>query len=126
MKREGILCFLKQNNDVLLILVDYGNKVVWNGVSGYIDPNENREDAVVREVKEEIGVSIDSSTLQYKGTHRVSDNLNLYIFTAIKWEGDPEPKEKSIKEVRWFAINNLPFQEMFEDNKNWISDLLKI
>lgn len=123
--RKGILCFIKQNGKVLLILVDYGNQVVWNGVSGFIEEGESNEDAVIREVKEEIGVTIDSSSLKYKGIHKVSDDLELYVFTAAKWEGNPEPKEESIKDIQWFPIDNLPFDKMLEDNKNWIPELLQ-
>ncbi len=125
MKRKGILCFLKQDSKVLLILVDYGSSVVWNGISGFIDEDEKKENAVLREVKEEIGIDLDLSTVQYKGSHSVSDELDLDIFTVTNWEGIPESKEASIKEVRWFAIDKLPFEKMFEGNENWIPDLLK-
>lgn len=125
MKRKGVLCFIKKDNKVLLILVDYADKLVWNGVSGYIEPDESNEDAIVREVKEEIDVTIDKASLVYKGEKVVSENLELEVYTATKWEGILEPKEESIKRVEWFKIDNLPFEKMNKGNEEWITELIK-
>ncbi len=125
-KRQGILCFLKRNNEVCLVKVDYGNgKLIWNGVSGFIEPGETSEEAVLREVEEEIGVRIDSSSLLFKGTQAISSNLALDTFIATKWQGNPKPKEESIKMVKWFAIENMPFPEMFANNQAWIPSIIK-
>ena len=125
MKRKGVLCFIKKDNKVLMILVSYGDKSIWNGVSGFIDSGENSKEAVIREIKEEIGITVDVSSLQFKGTHVVSEELSLEVFTTTKWEGVPASKEESIKEVQWFKIDKLPFEQMFPDNKDWVPELIK-
>jgi len=125
MKRKGILCFLKKDNQILLIKVDFGDKLVWNGISGFIDEKETNQEAAIREVNEELGIIVDKKSLTYKGNHIISDQLNLDIFIASQWQGNPKPQEESIKEIQWFEINNLPYHQMFEDNKDWLPKFLK-
>lgn len=105
---------------------DYGNEMlIWNGISGFIELNENTIDAVFREIKEEIGIEIDESSLEYKGNRKISDEFELEIFIAHNWNGDPEPKEKSLKKLQWFLIDELPFGEMFPGNEEWLLNFLK-
>jgi NADH pyrophosphatase NudC (nudix superfamily) len=126
MRRKGIICFLQQDNEILLIHVDYGSgRIVWNGVSGYIDDGEDETASVLREVKEEIGVNIDESSLSYKGNQIISGDLELDIYTATKWDGTPSACEQSIKEVRWFEVDELPVGQMFPGTSDWIADIMK-
>lgn len=123
MKRKGILCFIQKGNKILLIKADYGDKVIWNGISGYVEEGESAEQAVLREVKEEIGVDLKESSLTFKGRRKVSDELELDIFTTSEWSGTPMPSEKGIVEVKWFDRNNIPFDQMYGENESWFHDL---
>lgn len=126
MKRKGILCFIIREEQVLFAKIDYGKgNVVWNGISGFIEPNEQKEDAVLREIEEEIGIKIDKKYLEYRGSHKVSDELQLEIFVAYGWDGVPTPQEVSIKELKWFSKDNLPYDEMFPGNKDWVLKFIK-
>lgn len=126
MKRKGILCFVKQEDKILLIQVNYGDgKLIWNGVSGFVEFGEEIIKAVIREVKEEIGVDVNVSSLMHKGTQTVSDALDLEVFVATKWTGEPKPKEESIVGIGWFRIDNIPYGQMFPGNQDWLPTLLK-
>lgn len=110
----------------MLVQFDYGNgSLIWNGLSGFVEPGEDPKQAVVREVKEEIGIDLEISSLSHKGNRVVSDELDLELFTANKWTGTPEPKEVSIKDIRWFEASDLPFDQMFPGNETWVPSLLK-
>ncbi|GEM_PF-2567438 len=117
--RKAVLCFLKKNDSVLLLHTDYGNRTVWSGVSGYIEENETAVDAAIREINEEIGVNIKPKEVRHVGTHDIFD-----VFIIEKWEGKPTPKEFSIKEIKWFQLDSLPYDQMHEGNEIWLLKLL--
>lgn len=118
--RKAVLCFLKKGNQVLLLNTQYPDKLVWNGVSGYIDEGETPQHAVVREVMEEIGVEIKADELQYLGSHGI-----FKVFTVENWEGKPELREQSIVDLKWFPILNLPFDKMHTGNEDWLPGFLR-
>lgn len=77
--------------------------------SGHLDPNETIADAVIRETKEEVDVTVQPADLRIVHTmHR----MNIYIdffFIAAQWEGEPRNAElDKCDEVAWFPINQLP------------------
>ena len=113
--RKAIICFLEREDEILLLLTDYKSKIVWNGVSGFIDGNQTAADAAIREIKEEIGVEVNSQDLIRKGEYDI-----FTIFTLKKWTGIPEPKESSIKELKWFNKNKLPYSEMHQGDEEWL------
>jgi 8-oxo-dGTP pyrophosphatase MutT (NUDIX family) len=129
MKKEGILCFFRRSNEVLLLKVDYGREnnlgLVWGGVSGYIDYGETPEGAAIREIKEELGVVVIPEDLQKKGSVAVSAELTLDVFFVRPPIKKIQPMEKSIKAVKWFSIDDLPYAEMHPRTKVWLPSLLR-
>ena len=80
--------------------------------AGKVEKDEPYSLCAVREVKEEVGISVKPDEMQYVHTmHRRSEDsdwVDVY-FEATKWEGEPlnaEPDKHS--EVAWLGINNLP------------------
>ncbi|MCL5970669.1 MAG: NUDIX hydrolase [Patescibacteria group bacterium] len=118
------------NNRILLVLRGIEpSKGMWALPGGYIDWDENVEQAVVREVKEETGV--DTSVRRMVGVYSDPDRndpfgyqnicipfvLELKNFTLI-------PQEKEVKEVKWFDLDNLP--ELAFDHGQIVEDYKKI
>jgi 8-oxo-dGTP diphosphatase len=89
-------------------------------VSGYIEEGEMSAQAAVREVREEIGVEITPADLDFLGVHELFD-----IYRVEKWEGEPESKEKSILELKWFDIAELPYDQMHAGNSDWLPNFFK-
>lgn len=119
--RKAILCFLKKNDNILLLHADYGHKIVWNGVSGYIDEGETAIQAATREIMEEIGVKVEENNL-----HSIGHYDMFEIFYVEKWQGEPLQKEESIKELKWFPKNELPWAEMHAGNEKWLPGFLDL
>jgi len=122
--RKATVCFLRRDNKVLLALIEYpsGDRK-WNGIGGYVEPLESPEDAVIREANEEIGIHIHPDSLKLLKTIPLKE-IELNIFSADQWEGDLTIIDSTLKELRWFALDDIPYDKMHIDNDKWLPELL--
>jgi len=103
----------------------------WNGVGGKLDyqkGDKNIVDAAIRETKEEIGVRVKElekvAVLNFCFPY-IPDkkwDQDVHVFLAKEWEGEPIESEEMMP--KWFEINEIPFEEMWEDDKVWLPLIL--
>lgn len=107
-KTRGVKCVIQNNQKILMIRNTYGHKL-WTFPGGGIDQGETAEQAVKREVMEEVRLEVKSlikigeftTTAEYK-----RDTVTVF---AGKSEDDRfKIDEKEILEAQWFSPNNLP------------------
>ncbi len=122
-ERTAVITYLIKDHSVLLLHTQYPDKLIWNGVSGFVDPGETSEAAAVREIKEEIGVTVQTTDL-IKTKELTLGATPFTVFTTTKWQGEPTPQEESFKGLDWFPLNDLPYSEMHEGNRDWILSAL--
>ena len=99
---------------------------LWNGVGGKVQESENIEDAMKRETKEEIEVDI----LEFKKVAEIlftfeDENIpdqDVHAYIATSWDGDPVETEKMKPE--WFDFKDIPYSQMWEDEKYWMPIVL--
>ena len=91
--RNTTLCYLERGRDYLMLHrvkkeVDE-NKDKWIGIGGKFEEGESPEDCLLREVREETGLTLTS--WRYRGIVTfVSDKWGteyMHLFTANAWEG---------------------------------------
>jgi NAD+ diphosphatase len=76
-------------------------------LAGFVEPGESLEEAVVREVKEEVGINI--GDVRYFGSQPWPFGRSLMIgFTARYEGGDLHADGTEIAEARWFDRTQLP------------------
>lgn len=83
--------------------------------SGHVEESETLKSALVREVKEEIGLDIDETTLTfYHVMHRNKkavgdrDHVDFY-FKVEYWTGEPINTEPTkCDSIQWFDLDDLP------------------
>ena len=91
--RNTTLCYLERGRDYLLLhrvkKENDENHDKWIGVGGKLEEGESPEDCLLREVREETGLTLTS--WRYRGIVTfVSDEWGteyMHLFTADAWEG---------------------------------------
>lgn len=85
---------------------------LWEFPGGKLEPGETAEDAVRREVLEELGVDICDACLQafsFTSHGYVDFNLLMPLFICRQWEGIPQAREHAaLKWVRPKDLSNYP------------------
>jgi len=98
----------------------------WNGLGGKIGAGESPEQACIREVLEESGLQI--SNLRYHGVlkfwfGRASEPIIVYVFSTRSFEGQPREGREGI--LRWIDFDEIPYEEMWEDDRYWLPVLME-
>ena len=106
-KTQGVQCLILSGDELLLIRHTYG-RLAWTLAGGGIKKGETKEEAVKREIKEELGLDI---TPEYRGefTHNTEYKIDtVYCFVVTIEKVEPKIDRGEIKEAKWWNINNLP------------------
>lgn len=80
-------------------------------LAGFVEAGESCEAAVVREVREEVGVEIDIKSLRYLGSQPWPYPASLMLgYSAQAITTEFEPAEDEIAEIRWLSRAELAAQ----------------
>lgn len=96
----------------------------WNGVGGKVEEGETAEGAIIREAREEIGVSVRREDLRHRGVvefifpESVGRHIRCEVFSAGVWEGQPEETEEM--RPRWYPVEAIPYERMWVDDPHWL------
>jgi len=124
MKKIGTVCFIIENGTVLLAHIQYRDgRLLWNGIGGGVEPGETPTQAVIREVSEETKMTLSPDGIRDVLTINLQD-LELHVFISEQWHGELEIIDPTLKELRWFALDDVPYAHMHEGNDEWLPRIL--
>jgi 8-oxo-dGTP diphosphatase/2-hydroxy-dATP diphosphatase len=125
--RQATICFLVRGDEVLIAMKKRGfGKGFWNGVGGKVDSEETVEQAAIRETREEIGVTVKNikqrAVINFYFPSKPDWNQQVFVYLTSDWEGDPTESEEMRPE--WYKKSELPFDEMWADDRHWLPRVL--
>ena len=84
---------------------------LWEFPGGKIDPGETAEDALQRELREELGINVTASEPFMNLSHEYTDRtVNLEFFVVTDWRGEPAGIEG--QRIRWVNVSQLDVSEL--------------
>jgi len=127
--RQVTLAFIIKGNEILLAMKKRGfGAGLWNGYGGKLKDGESIYDAAKREVKEEIDIDVKSmkkvGVLDFYFEGDKPDwNQQVHVFLIQEYNGEPKESEEMLP--KWFKINEIPYDKMWEDDKFWLPKVIE-
>ena len=123
--------------DAIVAVITNGNKVLlierapgvrgggyWAPVSGEVEPGESQEAAVVREAKEEVGLTVRPlrkvwENISSRGTFRLHWWLAEYVAGELVLE------KKEVSDARWLTVDEINrLETTFEGDREFYREML--
>ena len=80
--------------------------LLWEFVGGKVEPGETKEQALVRECREELAVTLQVGEVFMEVTHQYPDlTVHLTLFHASIQEGTPQMLEHN--DIRWITVEEI-------------------
>jgi NAD+ diphosphatase len=103
----AVIVLITRGDTMLLARSTNFPEPFFSTLAGFVEPGESLEQAVAREVKEEVGVEL--KELRYFGSQPWPFGRSLMVgFTAEYAGGEVRVDGKEIAEARWFTPDALP------------------
>lgn len=81
--------------------------LLWEFVGGKVEPGESKQEALIRECREELGVTVSVGEVYLEVTYAYPDlTIHLTLFQASLLEGTPQPLEH--RQLRWITRAEIP------------------
>lgn len=125
-KDPATLVFVIRDGKILLIDKKTGlGKGKVNGPGGKVEQGESPLACAVRECQEELGITV--SKLQYGGQHRFQfvDGYSIHVWVYRTEDYTGTPAESAEARPLWVAVDEIPYEQMWEDDRLWLPMLLR-
>ncbi len=97
----------------------------WEFPGGKIELSESPEEALARELKEELGVDAEIGPLKFVATHTYGKTGILFLFYDVKfWKG--QIKTQQHLDLRWVTPKELEKLELPEANSKFLKQILEV
>lgn len=104
-----VVAALIWNNDKFMICQRPEHKargLLWEFVGGKVEKGETKEEALIRECREEINVTLSVSDVFMEVTHKYPDiTVHLTLFNATIADGEPQNLEHN--DIRWITPSEI-------------------
>ena len=96
--------------------------LLWEFVGGKVEAGESREDALIRECREELNVGIEVGDIFMNLIHEYPDlTVNLILYEASIVSGEPEKLEHN--DIKWLSPEEIPQYEFCPADKDILAEI---
>lgn len=120
-----VVAALIWDNDKFMICQRPAHKargLLWEFVGGKVEPGETRQQALIRECREELAVTLDVGEVFMDVTHEYPDlTVHLTLFHATIREGSPQKLEHN--DIRWITTSEIDQYEFCLADETILNEL---
>lgn len=125
---RATLMFVVREGRILLIHKKRGigaGKV--NGPGGKFEPGESALECVLRETEEELGIRVLDATergeVSFSFLCGSIPEIHCHVFMGSTFDGEPHETAEALPE--WTAVEEIPYDKMWEDDQHWLPFMLQ-
>ena len=109
---EVVVALIWKNNKFMICQrpAHKARGLLWEFVGGKVESGETKEQALIRECKEELNILLSVGDVFMDVVHEYPDIIvHLTLFNATITEGEPQKLEHN--DIQWIASNEIPNYE---------------
>lgn len=131
-KRKGywipvVTAMMRKGDEVLLGLRPEGHNLAgyWEFPGGKVEPGESPQEALRRELEEELGIEAEIGPVRLTASHSYGETGILLLFFEVPyWKGEPKTVHHS--GLKWVKIEDLFKENLPEANKNLLDEIIEV
>ena len=94
----------------------------WEFPGGKVDPQESEQAALQRELREELGIEVESAHPWMRLAHAYEDrDVELSLWIIGGYRGTPRPLEQ--QRLKWVAVQRLAEEDILEADRPFVAAL---
>ena len=122
-----VVAALIWNNDRFLACQRPAHKargLLWEFVGGKVEPGESREEALIRECQEELGIRVKPLGIFMEVTHTYPDlTVHLILYNAVIAEGEIRLLEHN--DAKWLLPEQIPQYDFCPADKEILERIMR-
>lgn len=96
----------------------------WEFPGGKVAPGESEQGALVRELREELGIAVVEASPMMRLTHRYPDrDVELSLWVVGRYHGEPQPLDG--QRLKWVERTELASEDILEADRPFVAALVQ-